>query len=144
MTTKHKDKYFKISEYYGDNEFEHFHNFLASANLHTCNVNEHIRDIKRSIQTIKERVRCVCHSTPYKKFIKIMTRYLVQDMITCLNMFPSNSGITSDLIPAAITLGSPNIYYNKLMVRFGAYVQVYIGTTNNTKQRTVETTTLRT
>ena len=67
---------------------------------------------------------------------------MVQDMITCLNIFPSKNGISSDLIPAAIILGSPNPYYNKLKFTFGAYAQVYIGTTNSTKQRTVGTIAL--
>ena len=49
---------------------------------------------------------------------------------------PQN-GISSNLSISAIILGSPNPYYNKLMIKFGAYVQVYIGTINSTKQITV-------
>ena len=60
-----------------------------------------------------------------------MARSLVQDMITCLNMLPSQNGISSDLSPAAIILGSKNPDYNKLKIAFGAYAQVYIGTTNS-------------
>ena len=59
-------------------------------------------------------------------------------MITCLKMFPSKNGIASDLSPAAIILGSLNPYYNKLKITFVSYAQVYIGTTNSTKQITVE------
>ena len=58
-------------------------------------------------------------------------------MITRLNMFPTKNVISSKLNPAAIILGSPNTYYNKIKIKFGAYAQVYIGTTNSTKQRTV-------
>ena len=65
-------------------------------------------------------------------------------MITCLNMLPSKNGISSDLRPAAIILGSPNPYYNKLNITFEAYVQVYIGTTNSTKQIKVGAISLRT
>ena len=50
---------------------------------------------------------------------------------------PIQNGISSDLSPAAIILVSPNPDYNKLKITFGAYAQVYIGTTNSTKQRTV-------
>ena len=64
-------------------------------------------------------------------------------MITCLNMFPSKNGTSSDLIPAAIILGSPNLDYNKPRITFGAYVQVYIGITNSTKQRTIGAIALR-
>ena len=64
-------------------------------------------------------------------------------MITCLNMFPSKNRISSDLIPADIILGYPNLDYNKLRIKFGAYVQVYIGITNNKKQRTIGAIVLR-
>ena len=67
----------------------------------------------------------------------------VEQVITCLNMFPSKNGISSDLIPAAIVLGSLNIDYNKLNIIFGSYEQVYIGTKNSTKQRTVGQIALR-
>ena len=64
-------------------------------------------------------------------------------MITCLNMFPYRNGISSKLSLAAIILGSPNPDYNKLKITFGAYAQVYIGTTNSTKQITVGVIALR-
>ena len=143
MNTKYKDRGFTITDYHGENEFEHLHNFLAPVHLHTCAANDHIRDIERSIRKIKERVRCGSHSIPYKKFTKLITRSLVQDMITCLNMFPSKNGITSNIIPSAIILGSPNPDYNKLEIKFGLYAQVYIGTTNSTKQITVGVISLR-
>ena len=53
-------------------------------------------------------------------------------MITCLNVFQSKNGISIDLGPAAIILGSRNPDYNKLKIIFGAYSQVYIGKNNNT------------
>ena len=143
MKTKYKDIGFAITDYHGNNEFEHPRDFLSPAHLHTFAANEHIGDIERDIRTIMERVRCGCNSIPYKKFTKLMTRYLVQDMITCLNVFPSKNGISSDLSPAAIILGSPNLDYNKLNIKFGAYAKVQIGTTNSTKQITVGVIALR-
>ena len=46
-------------------------------------------------------------------------------------MFPFKNGISSDLNPEAIILGSPNPDYNKLKTTFGEYAQVYIGTANS-------------
>ena len=66
-----------------------------------------------------------------------MTIFLIQDMVTCLNIFPSRNGISSDLGPEAIILGSPIPDYNKLRIAFGSYAKLYIGTTNIAKQRTV-------
>ena len=64
-------------------------------------------------------------------------------MITCFNMFLSKNGISSNLIPASIIIGSQNPYYNKLKITFGAYAQVYIGTTNSIKNITVGAITPR-
>ena len=63
-------------------------------------------------------------------------------MITCLNMFPSKNGISRNLSPVAIILGSLIPYYNKLNIKFGAYAQVYIGNTDIIKQRSVGAITL--
>ena len=88
-------------------------------------------------------MRCGCHSIPYKKFKKLMMRYLEQDMINCLNIFQFKNGIPSNLSPAAIILGSLNPDYNKLNIIFGAYTQIYIGTTKSKKQRTIGKIALR-
>ena len=64
-------------------------------------------------------------------------------MITFLNVFPYQNGISSDLIPVAIILGSRNSYYNKLRIPFRAYTQFYIGTTNSNKQRKLGVIALR-
>ena len=58
-------------------------------------------------------------------------------------MFPSKNGISSDLGPAAIILGSPNPDYNKLKVKSGSYAKVYISTTNSPKYRMVGVIALR-
>ena len=58
-------------------------------------------------------------------------------------MFPSKNGISSNLRPAAIVLGLPNTYHNKMKITYGVYAQVYIGTTKSTKQRLVGSIALR-
>ena len=78
-----------------------------------------------------------------KNITKWITRSLVQDMVTCLNMSPLKNGISSDLTPVEIIIGSPNTYYNKLQITFGEYSQVCIGTTNSTKKITVVLIALR-
>ena len=93
---------------------------------------------------IKYHVRFGCHSMPYKKFTRLITRYLVQDMITWLNMFPSKYGISSDHRPSETILGSPIPDNNKLNITFGAYSKFYIDTTNSTKHKMKGAITLRT
>ena len=64
-------------------------------------------------------------------------------MITCLNIFPSKNGMSSNLIPAAIIRSYQIIDYNKLNIKFGAYAKVCTGNTNRTKERTVGTIAIR-
>ena len=116
---------------------------LSPEYLHTCAANEHIGGIEKSVWIIKEGVRCGFRYMTYRNFTTLITRSLVQDMLTCLNLFPSKNGISSDLVPVAILRGSPNLYYNKLKITFGAYVHIYIGITNRTKQRKVVTIAMR-
>ena len=78
-----------------------------------------------------------------QKTLKLMTKYLLKDMVTCLNMLTYKNGTSGNLIPAAIILGFPNTNYNEVNIKFGAYAQVYIGTTNITNHRTVREITTR-
>ena len=66
-----------------------------------------------------------------------MKRSLVQDMVTCMTIFPSRNETSSDLLPAAIIPGYPKKVYNKFKNTFVSYEQVYIRTKNSTKQRTL-------
>ena len=59
--------------------------------------------------------------------------------VTCLKIFQSKNGISRDIIPESIILGSPNPDYNRLKITLGEYTQVYIGTTNSKNRRTVGT-----
>ena len=36
VNTKYKDRGFTITDYHGNNEFEHLRDFLSPARLHTC------------------------------------------------------------------------------------------------------------
>ena len=64
-------------------------------------------------------------------------------MMTFLNMLPSKKGISRNPTLEAIILGSPEPDYNNLRIKFGAYANVYIVTTNSTKQRILGSISLR-
>ena len=143
MNTKYKDRGFTITDFYGNDEFDHLHGFLAPDHLHTCAANEHIRDIERSTQTIKERVRCGCHSIAYKKFTKLMMIYLIKDMITYLGMLRSKMGYQSTSYQRQSYLGPWTQIHNKQIIKLVAYSHVYIVTTNSAKTITVGAIALR-
>jgi hypothetical protein len=60
---------FNISNVHGDNEFNipALEASLRPTNLHIYGKHEHVGIVERSIQTIKERCRCMCNSVPFKR-----------------------------------------------------------------------------
>ena len=128
---------FEVTTIHGDNEFNvrALIEAIRPALMQIYARNEHVGVIERSIRTLKERCRCICHSLPYKKFTKIMTTALLENVVSWLNTFPANDGISTTLSPSAIVVGRPNLDMNQPMIEFGAYAAVHNGTTNTMKGR---------
>jgi len=120
-----------------DNEFdnEHVRAVIAPRVLDVASREEHVGPVERSIRTIKERVRCICHSLPYKRYTKIMVRSLVESVVFWLNSFPVVDGVSEDLSPAAIVQGRQHPDFSGNKILFGAYAIVFAGTSNNMHQR---------
>ena len=128
---------FEVSTIHGDNEFN-IGNLIAAVRPILMQIyarGEHVGRAERSIRTIKERCRCICHSIPFKRYTRLMTTSLLDHVVACLNSFPSNDGISDTLSPAAIVVGRSNIDANAPMIEFGAYAAVHNGTTNTMKGR---------
>ena len=67
---------FRITSILADKEFEVLRNEVRPAVLQTCGTDEHVPEIERSIQTMKNEARCVCHAMPYQCLPRIMVREL--------------------------------------------------------------------
>ena len=69
-----KSKYTKrgyiISSVHGDNEFDHedIKEVFSDSDINICAKDEHVPGIERAVRTVKDRVRSLCHSVPYKRF----------------------------------------------------------------------------
>ena len=61
----------------------------------------------------------------------------IVDMVGWLNAFPPKEGISLTLSPAAKVLGNPKPDCKQLRATFGAYWEVYVGTTSMNAQRNV-------
>jgi hypothetical protein len=92
---------------------------------------------------MKERTRCTVHSMPYKCLPNMMMKHIVLNSVYWLNAFPSKNGISNMMSPSSIVLGTPSPDCKHLKLRTGAYVQLYVGTTNTSKARTVGVIALR-
>ena len=101
----------------------------------------HVHDVERSIQTIKERVRCTIHDLPYEYYPKPMVEGCIYKATKQLNDELTDTGIGNGTMSAAnLILGRPNPNYKALTkLQFGMYVQVKTDDTitNDNKYRTV-------
>ena len=125
---------FYISDIFGDNEFniDDIKTSVLPSKLQICASGEHVPKIERSIRTIKERARTMCHSLRYNCFPNIMSRVIVATAIQWINAFHSSGGTIGNYSPALILEGSTNPDCNRKRLTFGSYAHVYDPTAANT------------
>ena len=130
---------FRIKGIFGDNEFDiaSVINGLRPIPFHIFAADEHCAVAERSIRTIKESCRTMCHSLLYKKFTKLMVYHLVETAIYWLNSFPSKGGASETVSPAGLVVGRNSPDYNNKYLPFGSYAWVQSRTTNTMKARKI-------
>jgi hypothetical protein len=92
---------------------------------------DHVPEAERAIRTIKETVRATIHGMPFKRLPQVMVRELIKFATHASNMLP-NEPVTQHN-----RHGDAKPDYNAMKLEFSTYVQVYDGTSNNTKSRTL-------
>ena len=128
---------FNIKGIYGDNEFDlaTVINELRPILFHIFAADEHCAVAERSVRTIKETCRTICHSLPFTKFTKLMIYHLVETAIYWLNSFPSKGGASDTVSPAGLVIGRNSPDCNNHYIPFGSYAWVQQKTTNTMKSR---------
>jgi hypothetical protein len=121
---------FKIRQINGDMAYESLRDDLLPVQLVTAPAGEKVPEVERSIRTIKERLRCIVASLPYRKVTKMMMKSFVYEAGRHLNDSPPRDGVSRVHPPARIVANRASIDYNKLKVRTGQYCMV-ISTHNN-------------
>lgn len=136
---KYEKRGFHITDMHGDNEFDidAIKDAILPTIVHAYSKNEHVGEVENTVKFIKMRARCVCHSTPYKRFIILMTRSLIELVVDMINVFPRKNGVSDTMSPAAMVDGKNKLDMGMKMLAFGSYAMVYVGTENNMKQRSV-------
>ena len=91
----------EIPGYHGNNKFDiaALNYFLQPLTLHIHDKGEPSGTNEILTSTLKECIRYTYHLFPYKKIPKLMTKYLVQVLITWLNDFLSRDGISLTMSP---------------------------------------------
>ncbi len=77
-----------------DMEFEKLKDVLPNIMINTMAAREHVGEIERKIQVIKERVRGTMATLPYLTLPKIMIIKLMHFCVLWLNSFPVISGVS--------------------------------------------------
>jgi hypothetical protein len=129
----YKKRGFIVQTFLADNEFENLRDSLLKlgVRLNTCAPGEHIPEVERKIRTVKERVRGVVTTLPFKTILLIITAHAIIFSVMWINFFPPKGGISNTLLPQAIVIGlSPNADKH-CRIPFGSYAQVHA---NNSQQ----------
>ena len=136
---------FTITDLHGDNEFDiqEIKDELEPINTHIYGKVEHVGTIERSVRTVKQRCRALCHALPYRRYTKLMVYSLVENAIYWLNTFPTSTGVIQQLSPASIVLGKSRPDFSKPHIAFGSYAMVYNSTNNNMSPRTIPAIALK-
>ena len=111
--------------------------------LNTTTRDEHVGDVERYIRTIKECMRGVSNTIPFKRLTRNMVMELAKAVVYWLNSVPSNTGVSPTMCPRTIITGQLLDYHNHCRYEFGEYVQTHEVHDNSLLSRTVGAIALR-
>ena len=86
---KYEARSLNVTDIHGDNEFniQPIIDATLPALFHAYAREEHVGFIENSVKHIKERVRCVCHAAPYKRYTRLMMISLIEGVLDMLIFF---------------------------------------------------------
>ena len=116
---------FEVTEIRADGEFGGIENDVSPVKMDIVANDEHVPEVERSIRTIKESSRTIVHGLPFRRFPRAIVLELVYFVIRNLNLYPSTSGISSQLSPLSIVRGEGPADLQSFGLEFGSYAQVY-------------------
>ena len=93
---------FTITDIKGDGEFRCLEKDLLPAIFDPVAADDHVNDVERSIRTIKDDIRTLSQSLPFKCLPRLLVSEMVNYVIRCRNMFPDNDGVSDSLCPLSI------------------------------------------
>ena len=122
-----------------DNEFKKAENDIRPIRLICCGTDEHIPEIERSIQTIKNNTRAARFALPFLAVPRVILREMVDSAVAFSNAFGDKNMKEGRLTPRNIIDNLPHIDYHDLKYEMGQYVQLHTTekVTNTLKSRTI-------
>jgi hypothetical protein len=86
---------FTVSTIIMDYEFEKVRDHVPSISINTTAASEHVGEIERKICVVKERVRGIICTLPYKTLPRQLIIHLLHFVVMWLNNFPVANGIST-------------------------------------------------
>ena len=115
-----------------------------ATNVNYVSRDEHVPEVERFIRTLKERIRGIQCTLPFKRFPARLTIELVASQLFWWNAVPKSSGASQTLSPRTIVTGQTIDYTKHCRLQFGEYVQTHEETNNDTgHERTIGAIALR-
>ena len=111
--------------------------------LNTTSRDEHVGDVERYIRTVKERMRGISNTIPFKRLTRNMVMELAKPVVYWLNSVPSNTGVSPMMSPRTIITGQLLDYHKHCRYKFGDYVQTHKEHDNTLLSHTVGAIALR-
>ena len=78
--------------------------------LNTTSRDEHVGDVERYIPTVKERMRGISNTIPFKRLTRNMVMELAKAVVYWLDSVPSNTGVSPTMSPRTIITGLTEKY----------------------------------
>ena len=141
----YKEGSFQVTDLLMDGQFDGMSNELSGLGirLNITGRQEHVPEIERYIRTLKERIRSVYNTLPFKSMPPMMLAELVSYCNFWLNSFPKEDGISKILSPRTIITGKQINYLKHCKLEFGEYVQTHEEHDNTLTTRTIGAISLR-
>ena len=111
--------------------------------LNTTSQDEHVGDVERYIRTVKERMRGISNTIPFKRLTRNVVMELANAVVYWLNSVPSNTGVSPMMSPRTIITGQLLDYHKHCRYEFGEYVQTHKEHDSSLLSRTVGAIALR-
>ena len=136
---------FQVTTALMDGAFASLHDVCnqLQVTLNTTSRDEHVGDMERYIRTIKERMRGITNTLPFKRLPRNMIIELGKAAVYWLNSVPSPMGVSSTISPRTIITGQVLDYHKHCRYEFGEYVQTHEEHDNSLLSRTVGAIALR-
>ena len=108
-----------------DPELQFLEENVVSTPLNKTGAHDHIPEVERQIQVIKDRMRAHHTNLPFPRFTRRTTIELAKYVVMFLNSLPSKSGLSKTQIPCKIMTGKALDWNKSCKLHLGAYVQVH-------------------